>query len=210
MQQQITTKAAAGQATKCLQSALALAENDIPVFPVDTNKRPLVKWKDGATTDENQIRKWWKKWPEAMPAFPTGEPSGIAVLDLDRKDGKDGVEALRQLGFEAASPFVIETKSGGLHLWFAHKPDLRCSVGQDKDGIGSVDVRGARGFALAPGAPGYAFTSGDLDLWADLRDVGCLPAWPDTLPMQPRAHQASSAAEPSGLSFNALRSALMS
>lgn len=210
MQQNHIRKVTNGQVSKSMQSALALAANGVPVFPVDTNKRPLVKWKDGATTDENQIRKWWKKWPNAMPAFPTGEPSGIAVLDLDRKDGKDGVEALRQLSSEAESPFIIETKSGGLHLWFAHKPDLRCTVGQDKDGLGGVDVRGERGFAVAPGAPGYAFTSGDLDLWVDLRDVGCLPHWPDTLPMQPRAHQASSAAEPSGLPFDALRSALMS
>ena len=201
-----STKAPKGQ----VSAALDLARAGIPIFPVDAKKHPLVKWKDAATTDESQIRKWWNRWPEAMPAFPTGEPSGIAVLDLDRKDGKDGVEALRHLGFEAESAFVVETASGGLHLWFKHTPGLRCSVGQDKDGLAGVDVRGERGFAVAPGAKGYTFTSGDLDLWADLRDVGCLPMWPEEMPMQPRAIRASSGAEPSGLSFDALRSALLS
>lgn len=206
MPQDYSAKAPKGQ----VSAALNLARAGIPVFPVDAKKHPLVKWKDAATTDEAQIRKWWKRWPEAMPAFPTGEPSGIAVLDLDRKDGKDGVEALRHLGFEAESAFVVETASGGLHLWFKHTPGLRCSVGQDKDGLAGVDVRGERGFAVAPGAKGYTFTSGDLDLWADLRDVGCLPMWPEDMPMQPRAVRASTGAEPSGLSFDALRGALLS
>lgn len=205
MQTKYNLKAPKGQ----VSAALDLAHAGIPVFPVDAKKRPLVKWKDAATTDEAQIRRLWTKWPKAMPAFPTGEPSGIAVLDLDRKDGKDGVEALRQLGFEPESPFVVKTASGGLHLWFAQRPGLRCSVGQDKDGLAGVDVRGERGFAVAPGAKGYTFTSGDLDLWADLRDVGCLPAWPEALPMQPRAVRASSGAEPSGLPFDALRAALL-
>jgi len=206
MQTKYNPKAPKGQ----VSAALGLARAGIPVFPVDAKKHPLVKWKDAATTDQGQVRKWWKKWPDAMPAFPTGEPSGIAVLDLDRKDGKDGVEALRQLGFEPESPIVVETASGGLHLWFEHQPGLRCSVGQDKDGLAGVDVRGERGFAVAPGAKGYSFKSGDLDLWTDLRDVLCLPAWPDALPVQPRAIRASSGAEPSGLSFDALRAALLS
>lgn len=197
------------QKTDFTQAALNLARAGIPVFPVDAKKRPLVKWKGAAVTSESQIRKWWKRWPDAMPAFPTGEPSGIAVLDLDRKDGKDGVEALRELGFEPESPFVVETTSGGLHLWFEHKPGLRCSVGQEKDGLAGVDVRGERGFAVAPGAKGYSFKSGDMDLWADLREVSCLPMWPENMPMQPRAIRASSGAEPSGLSFDALGAALL-
>lgn len=197
------------QKTDFTQAALNLARAGIPVFPVDAKKRPLVKWKGAAVTSESQIRKWWERWPDAMPAFPTGEPSGIAVLDLDRKDGKDGVEALRELGFEPESPFVVETTSGGLHLWFEHKPGLRCSVGQEKDGLAGVDVRGERGFAVAPGAKGYSFKSGDMDLWADLREVSCLPMWPENMPMQPRAIRASSGAEPSGLSFDALGAALL-
>ncbi|MGJ8545556.1 MAG: VapE domain-containing protein [Sulfitobacter sp.] len=198
------------QKTDFTQAALDLARAGIPVFPVDAKKRPLVKWKGAAVTSESQIRKWWKRWPDAMPAFPTGEPSGIAVLDLDWKDGKDGVEALRQLGFEPESPFVVETTSGGLHLWFEHKPGLRCSVGQEKDGLAGVDVRGERGFAVAPGAKGYSFKLGDMDLWADLREVSCLPMWPENMPMQPRAIRASSGAEPSGLPFAVLRDALLS
>ena len=77
-----------------LQAALDLAKAGIKVFPVTPDKHPLVKWKTEATTSPAKIRRLWRKWPDAMPAFATGDESGIDVLDLDRKDGKDGVERL--------------------------------------------------------------------------------------------------------------------
>ena len=64
-----------------LAAALDYAADDWPVFPVGSNKRPLTPhgFKD-ATTDERVIRKWWKRWPTAGIATPTGD--GIFVLDV--------------------------------------------------------------------------------------------------------------------------------
>ncbi|MGQ0566728.1 MAG: VapE domain-containing protein [Gemmobacter sp.] len=190
-----------------------MASIGIPVFPCDQNKRPLVKWKAGATTDLRQIERYWRKWPAALPAFPTGAASGFDVLDLDRKDGKDGFAALAARGIDPAtlSPFIVETASGGWHVYFAHVPGLRCSVGQEKDGLAGVDVRAEGGFAVAPGAirptGGYRFVSGDLRTMS-LVD---LPPWPATLPVQPRPEQqgATGAAQPSGLPLAVLRDAVM-
>ncbi len=78
-----------------LKAALEHAEAGIPVVPCrPRKKRPC--WEKGplehgylsATTDPEQIRAWWSKWPEANIAIPTGLPSGIISLDMDTyKDG---------------------------------------------------------------------------------------------------------------------------
>jgi hypothetical protein len=36
--------------------------------------------------DEETIRRWLRKWPDANPAFVTGQVSGIDVLDIDSID----------------------------------------------------------------------------------------------------------------------------
>lgn len=198
-----------------LQAALDLADTGIPVFPVRSHdKKPLVKWKALATTDSAQIRTWWRKWPKAMPAFPTGQASGIDVLDLDLKKGKDGAAVLRGKGLDpdTLSNIQLATPTGGRHLYFAHTPGRRNS--QDEIGPG-VDVRAEGGFVVAPMATNakgtYGFRQCDLgDLEAAVGMVG-LPVWPAGLPMRPRPQKGpgKATAEPSGLSFEALRSAVM-
>ena len=45
------------------------------IFPADpSTKKPMpgVKWKEAATSDLDQVEAWWDKWPNAMPALPTG------------------------------------------------------------------------------------------------------------------------------------------
>lgn len=102
-----------------LQAALDLAKAGIKVFPVTPDKHPLVKWKTEATVSPAKIRRLWRKWPDAMPAFATGDESGIDVLDLDHKDGKDGFEALARLGIDPAGlSWVAEPTSGGFkQIW---------------------------------------------------------------------------------------------
>ena len=71
-----------------------------PAKPARRSVRSHVTgWQDKATTDPAQLRRWWRKWPDAMPAIPAGSRSGIAVLDLDRKNGKNGFGTLRELTF---------------------------------------------------------------------------------------------------------------
>lgn len=122
-----------------LACALAHAQAGRPVFPCrPDNKRPLTDqgFKD-ATYDPAQIRRWWAKWPNAMPGLPTGRASGLAVLDLDRKDGKDGIAELRALGFDpdTLTPCNVETMSGGKHLYFRWPEGLACSASKMAPGI---------------------------------------------------------------------------
>ena len=90
-------------------TAIALSAVGIPVFPVKLhqptgatrcNKKPLIAgWKSAATTDTNQIRAWWSKFPRAAPGVPCGHPNlNLVVVDVDRHDdGHDGVGAFQYL-----------------------------------------------------------------------------------------------------------------
>src|SRR5919108_509456 len=42
-----------------------------------------------ATTVEDIIRAWWKRWPDANIGIATGKDSGIIVLDVDLRHGGD-------------------------------------------------------------------------------------------------------------------------
>ena len=74
-----------------LATALGYAAAGYSVFPVN-GKRPLTEsgFKD-ATTDQDLIRQWWKAWPEAGIALPTGD--GLLVLDIDDPAALEMLEA---------------------------------------------------------------------------------------------------------------------
>lgn len=188
-----------------LAAALKLAKVGLPIFPARaSNKRPHVKdWPNVATTDAAQLSAWWRRWPDAMPAIPTGGRSGLAVLDIDMKDGKDGMATLRDLGFVSAtlSPVSIPTPTGGDHRYYRYADGLGSNAGKIGPG---VDMRAAGGFVVAPGAYNGKGAYGALDV-AQLTD---LPDWPDKLKPPPRVARKSSG-ERTGLTFAQVADALM-
>lgn len=145
--------------------ARSLARDGYKVFPCDpATKRPMpgVKWRDVAATDPDRIAACWRKWPEAMPALPTGKANGISVVDLDMHGDKDGIAAYRERGFDPDdSSLIVRTAGGGLHLYFEHREGIRNST--DPAGI---DVRGEGGYVIAPGAVSkagvYRVEAGDM------------------------------------------------
>jgi archaellum biogenesis ATPase FlaH len=170
---------AGGESNPNLSAALALAKAGFEVFPARQDKKPLVRWKEESSTDPDRIGEWWARWPDAMPALPTGERNGISVLDLDRKNGKDGFAELRRIGLdpEELGTVQVATPSGGRHIYFQHLPGLKNSAGQIGSGI---DVRGEGGYVIAPGAVnGSGVYESLID---DLSDqiIG-LTAWPAEL-----------------------------
>lgn len=127
-----------------LASALRYAELGYRVFPCKPNaKTPLTAHgvKD-ATTDEDQIVRWWTATPTANVAIDT---TGACVLDLDPgatclAEGRD----LLQQGVP-----VAKTPRGGLHAWW-RQPDgehWRNTVGKIAP---NVDTRCDGGYVLAP------------------------------------------------------------
>ncbi len=100
-----------------LAAALRAADRGWRVFPaVERGKRPLVAWKDKATTDHDRLRAWWSgPWESANLAAVV--PPGAVVVDVDRRhDGEHSLEALESANGTLPPTLTCITGSGGLHL----------------------------------------------------------------------------------------------
>ena len=185
-----------------LDTALLYAARHWPVFPCRAaepgRKRPLCPHGfHDATTDRDLIAAWWTTWPEALIGVPTGDASGVVVLDIDVKDpAANGFDTLDDLG-HAILPDTptAHTASGGLHVYFLNPArELRCSAGLIGPGL---DVRAAGGYVIAP-SPGSGY------LWdpiANPQTVAFAPAPEWLWPHRPSRPPISGRAEPvTGLS----------
>ena len=83
-------------ASPIAKAALEYAAHGLPVFPCHpATKHPLTpQGFKNATTDQQTIDAWWQRASTAMAGMPTGEPSGVIVLDID-VDTEKGSTATR-------------------------------------------------------------------------------------------------------------------
>jgi hypothetical protein len=124
-----------------------------------------------ATDDPAQLQAWRERYPLANWGIATGARSGLVVVDLDIKPGKDGRASLKALGTVPRTR-VIRTGSGGLHLYFQHPGGYVPNSG-GKLGLG-IDVRGDGGYVVAPGS---SHISGGTYTVAIDAEPAPLPAW---------------------------------
>ena len=146
-----------------LGAALKYAVRGWPVFPCDAQKIPRTKhgFKD-ATTVERQVREWWSRWPYALIGMPTGERTGLAVLDVDMKNGKNGLRTLARLLGTDELPVTptAHTQTGGLHLHFRRRErGFANTAGAGGRGIGEgLDWRCDGGYVIVPApSSGYSW-----------------------------------------------------
>jgi len=135
-------------------SALALAERRAwPVFPVNPRtKAPLVEYgRNDATHDAETISAWWRRWPGALVAIPTGPETGIVVLDVDVTDKESGWDSLEELGIASAPETPMShTPRGGTHCYFQH-PGVGVYVKTIAGKLGRLlDIRGDGGSITLP------------------------------------------------------------
>jgi hypothetical protein len=133
-------------------SALRLAEDGFPVFPVRPgDKRPLISgWKEAATMDPAIIAAWWSQWPDANIGIVTGERSGLVVLDVDvATGGLESFEELKSCISDWPDTLMVRTGSGGLHVYFRMWDGIRIGNSVSKLAPG-LDIRGEGGFVVAP------------------------------------------------------------
>lgn len=118
--------------------ALYLANLGFQVFPLRPNsKQPLYRgWQDIATTDPGKIATLWEGHPNANIGIHC---DGVGVVDLDVKNGKDGIAAWEALG-GSFDTLTFQTPSGGLHLVF-NDPDRHFINSAGLVGPG-IDTRG--------------------------------------------------------------------
>ena len=154
--------------------AAAYATMGIYIFPLkvtDEQKMPLVKWGTESTTDPDTIRRWWTIWPDASIGVNCGK-SGLVIVDLDVKEGKDGPGDWEKYldGREVPHTFKVRTPSGGWHGWY-RSVGVAYKTSRGEIGPG-VDIRSHGGMAVAPGSPGYTW-HGEAPLSLD--DIPVMP-----------------------------------
>ncbi len=142
----------AGEAPLLIKAALAYARRGILVFPCEPgDKAPLTYsgfW--DATTDARRIKAWWSRWPYANVGVPTGERSGLLVLDVDPRDGgSESLAALELINGPLPRTAKARTGGGGVHVFFRYPKgeEVRNSAG--RLGLG-LDVRGEGGYVVVP------------------------------------------------------------
>ncbi len=131
-----------------LRAALAYAERGIPVFPCKPGgKEPLTRRGFyNATTNPQQITAWWNANPEANIGIPTGERSGLLVLDVDQPAGLDALEASQG---KLPATRTHATGNGGLHYLYRY-PDGEHFGNSSGDLPDGLDIRGEGGYVIAP------------------------------------------------------------
>jgi len=131
-----------------------------PVFPCAVKqKRPATPHGClDATLDEDKIKWWWTKNPNANIAIATGKPSGAYVIDVDydSKTGVNGyltIQPLFALGIVPPTPCQF-TPRGGCHLVFSSQAEIPCV--QSTSYFSGIDLRGRGGYILvAPSTMGW-------------------------------------------------------
>lgn len=145
--------------TESLADLAAQVAAEYPVFPVritpDGEKRPLVKWREGAVRGAEAARALFARFAGSANAIgvPTGRASGILVVDVDVKEGAAG-----RAWYEANKERLGETRlhrtrsGGGQMIYLMPDADIRNSASKLAPG---VDIRADGGYVVWPGSPGY-------------------------------------------------------
>lgn len=114
--------------------------------PDKRGKTPLVPWRDcqEEVPSEEEVRSWWRRFPNANIGMATGRLSGRVVLDCDSGEAR---QLCLGMGGLDKTQAVWTGTPGGCHFWLATpEQELRNFV---KD-IPGTDFRGEGGYVLLP------------------------------------------------------------
>jgi hypothetical protein len=152
------------------------------VFPVNGEKKPLIpNGCHGATTDREHIQQWWQDNPYANVAIATGRKSNLLVIDLDDKNGKDGLTSLDAvygefLDINLEKQLIAMTPNNGIHLYYQWNENFPVTVAAGV--VPGVDIRGEGGYVVAPPSRIKVDSQWHSYNWANAKlPVPLLPAW---------------------------------
>lgn len=137
-----------------------------------------------ATLSEDDVRRWWTKWPQANVGIVTGE---IIVIDVDPdRDGDASMNQLESVHGSVPETIRSNTGSGGYHLLFVSAEKIPNSVSLVGPGI---DVRGAGGYIVAPPSLHKSKRYYEWDAGGHPDDVrlASMPEWLVSLSLRKRA-----------------------
>ena len=104
-----------------------------------------------ATQDANEIRSWWRQWPEALVGVPTGQATGLVVLDYDPDNATQAThEWMAEHTNLLCSSRAHKTARNGFHYLFTSAD--RYQTGTDLVLGGSprkgIDLRANGGYVI--------------------------------------------------------------
>ena len=157
-----------------LDAALAYVEQGVAVFPLhnpltdgscscgdakcgkSTGKHPRTSTGlKAATTDRNQIQRWWTSWPDANIGIPTGAVNGLVVVDVDYAAGEESLGRMTEK--YGPLPATKKVKTGnGYQLYFGHPGGKVKSAARFCSDYPNVDSRGDGGYVVAPPSLHYS------------------------------------------------------
>lgn len=138
-----------------LEAALFYAQRlHWPVFPIRPRSKqpPLVKRGSlDASTDEQTIRAWWKRWPQANVAVRTGDENFVVDVDV-RHGGRETFDSLEQQHGKLRDTLrqVTGRQDGSFQLIYQQPAGQPIANAENVCGWAGIDLRGTHGYILVP------------------------------------------------------------
>jgi RecA-family ATPase len=178
----------------------ALETHGLKIFPIKSFGTK--DYKSGGLMDKTPAMAGWGQWAEKATktkvkeyaktnkasnwAVHTGA-SGIVIIDVDVKGGKDGVESMNRLctaNSEKIDTLTVKTPSGGFHYYYKLPEGESITGGNNKLGVG-VDIQAGGKYALLYGSKiesgktkdGKEQIGGSYNVVSESDDIKLLPAW---------------------------------
>lgn len=133
-----------------LAAAQAWAARGFPVFPLQPRgKMPLQDgWTKHATVDPEQVLRYWRDPVSGMEFdYNIGVlTSEMVVLDVDMKNGKNGLKSLFDAGMDFDT-LTTRTPTGGYHLYYSG-----AAASGKIDVLHGLDIRSHNNYVVAPGS----------------------------------------------------------
>jgi hypothetical protein len=128
-------------------AALQYARDGFAVFPcAPLEKHPLTKsGVKEATTNLEQIERWWTQHPDANIGF---EPASACLLAVDYDNGSNPEAVAKQYGLPLTG-LIVGTPRGGEHEIFSIPAGVRIPPSASKIAP-RVDIRGSDSYTLLP------------------------------------------------------------
>jgi hypothetical protein len=130
--------------------AFDLIELGFAVFPVnpDTKHPYTTHGHLDASRDVEEVAVWFSvDHPNAVVGVHAGA-SGLVILDLDKKNGKNGFESVDDGWLEIPDSYHYDTPSGGRHYIYRAPESKRLAPARDYRGLSGVDRRGGSSYAV--------------------------------------------------------------
>jgi P4 family phage/plasmid primase-like protien len=173
-----------------LNAALAYASRGWHVLATAPGSKDPRKGTHGvwdATTDPDILRGWWAAQPDANIGLHP-EPSGLVAVDLDCKDGRNGLASWAALKVDN-NTVTSQTPSGGVHLIYEANG---LAVRNTEDFLGSGIETRVRGYYIL--LPPSRLSEGGRYEWLEPPDSRDLLPFPAELAARLAPRQPSRAA----------------